>query len=372
MLWLCRYLCAIYVVSHSDIIPKRFEAKMQILFDRNAAIGNLMALSSLQMPVSQPKEKKTEMNSVEEQDKVKSECIRHDTDLSSDTLTDSSTDEEPENKGISVQVKKTAKYDSDESEKAGVTNGLSQEELTGVQERVSGLLFSSKFSFFNQKKSCSPESENSELKTAPSPTKSVTRKVATLQSRLAAANDTAALLQRLSAHAGLLTSKFSTEQNSLQSQEAAKDVSQHDLSGMSLNMPQPLLIGSKTMVGTDHPNNRTSDSEEDSLTEQMDGRHEHKKAKSKYGRTGSDGGAESGDDDYDIGDGCDGGDNANALLINGSNANTEGVTENANINQNNNNSNNVEFDDEEEWTSSAPQATGSVPTGEALAILKPL
>ncbi|KAL8594505.1 hypothetical protein ACOMHN_024950 [Nucella lapillus] len=218
-----------------------------------------------------------------------------------------------------------------------------------------GVDFSKQFSLFSQRELSSRTSSDN---TPVSPQKSVTRKVATLQSRQNPNTDTTALLQKLSAHAGFLSSGFSQtepEETCLKTARVEEnDESGHDSSllSSSVSRPQPVVIGGKKVdpyaAFGSNENNNHMESESD----------EH------------DSDATIEDDDSD-GDGKARADARGGPAQQDSLSPPEVGEAAFNSNNNNNVNNNKsqeggeDWEDEDEWTSTAPQAADTQVTAKA-------
>jgi hypothetical protein len=243
-------------------------------------------------------------------------------------------------------------------------------------QSVNGMAFSNQFSLFDRNRQSSPTHDLDRVgdldfhpppASSLSPTKAMTRKVATLQSRISQANDTASLLQKLSTQAGFLSAGFS--QSQLQTQKDARtsakvereDGEDHSydnslLSTSAASRPQPIVIGGSSRtnkaVGAENsgkkvkPSYASEDDDDDDEEKSQD--------------EDSDDTVGKNDDDDDVSD-----DDKDYLCARGS-GDVEGNVNNNNANSNNNNNDDdddddegckFQFDDEEEWTSTAPQAS---------------
>ena len=236
-----------------------------------------------------------------------------------------------------------------------VKNALSAADIAWQGQTLNGLEFSSQFHLFDQHRHSSQD-PGREGNAPPSPAKSVTRKVATLQSRLNAANDTAALLQKLSAHAGFLSTGVTQAEEGEMGVRTNRVIADDDggndssLLSHSVSRPQPLVIGGK---GDDeHPRNvftaaghgavKTGSDEEsdDDTIEENDDDDDNSVS----------------DEEKDFGEG-DVQAQESSLPPNGVGSGGHAAG-NANNNSNNNNDK-FDFGDEEEWTSGAPQVSSS-------------
>lgn len=282
-------------------------------------------------------------------------------DSSSDTITVSSSDDSDKDDDKFSHGEQKSGVPFIHAEVRTKDSSEVSEGICSKPEMPNGLEFSKRFSLFDQHRTLRDNSNNTDTQqhnsnsgsdVPLSPTKSVTRKVATLQSRLAAANDTAILLQRLTSHAGYLSSGFSRTIKEQKSPEVVEvSESRDETSMISFSVPQPFILGpsgengaresSKLMQDSNGSNKRLWKTSSRKLEEDERGDAElEKNANKEFHDEGS------------------------------SSEIHDQITDNpdfdfVNVNHNNNcdgdnYDNNPTFDDEDEWIESAPHVTQQV------------
>ena len=323
---------------------------------RNAAIRSLLSINIPCPPASSSPELKEK--SEERPDDKDDTLIEDDTDVEGDLEVEGGKEipetgsRGREGDGVPVVL---GHRNCEDSEFGAMKTRFSDSDAVRQGQTLNGLEFSNQFHLFDQRRHSSHDPVGAG-DASPSPTKSLTRKVATLQSRLSAANDTAALLQKLSAHAGFLSSgvpRAEAGETSVRTNQVIDDESGHDSSLLShsVSRPQPLVIGGKRedehsgnfFAADSHSAVRTGSDEEsdnDTIEENDD------------------------DDDDSVSEeekdfGEKDGQTQESSLPSNSIGNSGHATSNSNNNNDNNNSDKFDFGDEEEWTSSAPQVSSS-------------
>ncbi|KAK7476401.1 hypothetical protein BaRGS_00032326 [Batillaria attramentaria] len=215
-------------VSDLKTVLEKKKSAASSPFERNAAMRSLMSVNIPCMPVEQngphSKTSEDEQNDTLVEEKSGDEGESENVSVNeSDDDDKQAADQKGENRVPPVHGDAFSGFSQQAAEQTVFPGGL----FSHKEQPMNGLDFSSKFLLFDQQKP-STDNTNDASDCPPSPTKSVTRKVATIQSRLSAANDTAALLQKLSARAGFLSSGFS--QTSTE-KSAAKDTDHNESHG---------------------------------------------------------------------------------------------------------------------------------------------
>ena len=321
-----------------------------VVLPRNAAIRSLMSINPHLPPVHHPQDLRTAA------DHVSTEQVLGDTDDTPvEDRADTGTRCDPRGHSVSAVTKQRELQDLPEMFSGGdvksvdTVNGVLPHSAFGEMQGTSGFTFSKQFSFFDAHRQGSEIPDQAPL----SPTKSVTRKVATLQSRLTAANDTASLLQKLSAHAGFLSSGLSKTESGdpapglergvarrEEEEEEGEGGNDQSLLSSSVSRPQPLVIGGTRTEGFESgltatlPTESKAESDEDS----------------------SDNTLEDDDDEEEEGDVSDENRQTKGYsLAAGGDVGMDTDVNSNNINNNSNKDGDEGWEDEEEWTSNAPQ-----------------
>nr|KAG5691775.1 hypothetical protein BaRGS_014775 [Batillaria attramentaria] len=349
-------------VSDLKTVLEKKKSAASSPFERNAAMRSLMSVNIPCMPVEQnephSKMSEDEQNNTLVEEKSDKEVESENVSVNeSDDDDKQAADQKGENRVPPVHGDAFSGFSQQAAEQTVFPGGL----FSHKEQPMNGLDFSSKFLLFDQQKP-STDNTNDASDCPPSPTKSVTRKVATIQSRLSAANDTAALLQKLSARAGFLSSGFS--QTSTE-KSAAKDTdhneSHGDTSLLGSSMPQPLVIdgagrGEETNAKTSGSARTENTVSERLRTRTKSEEEEEESSEEEEEAEGEDDEKAETKDDSDDSNIDSVGQGVRWTAVETADSNHNSNSQN---NCNSNGNNNADFDDEEEWTSGAPQVTNA-------------